>query len=1456
MSIALNMIVRNEEEVIINTLNNLSQYINFDYWVICDTGSTDKTKELIINYFKEKNIPGELICNEWKDFGHNRSLALEHVYNKSDYVFIFDADDSIEGNFKLPECLKDDLYNLNFGKDFKYVRPLLLNNRKKWMFKGVLHEYLCGIESNNTTSILEGNYYIVHGTSGFRSQNKNKYLDDALVLEKAFIEEKDTSLKNRYAFYCAQSYKDCNQKEKSIEWYTKVLTLNNWSQEKYYSCLMLFTLSGDIKYAYKSVEYDSERMEGIIMAIKKLYSESNHIVINALYHKYKNYKKKDMKNKLFVMMPYYNYELEYYNCISAYYVNDHESGYECCKNILISSNINYNIKKRVLNNLCFYKNYIQEDIFHQIDNFYKEMFDKNETIEKNHIELWELLFNNTKNNLTKYQKYNFINKKNPVIMITFTTCKRLDLFKQTINSILNTWLDIDKIDYWFCVDDNSCENDRNEMTHLYDWIDYYMKPLLEKGHRQSMNIIWNKLNELKPKYWIHMEDDFLFYNKTNYVEESIQGLEELKEFNVKQILFNINYGETIKCYNCRGHITKGKYALHDHKNGEYSYSNHHYWPHYSFRPSMILTETVLSLGDFSSENVFFEMDYAKKWNMNGYKSGFFNKLTNRHIGKLTHEKNKENSYSLNNESQFVNNNFIKIVNLERRFDRKQKVIENLQKENIVDYEFIKAVDGKTLKSSYELSKMFKKNDFGSRRSFIGCALSHINLWKNLLEDKNNDYYLILEDDITFCQNIKKKINDIQSKITNIDILFLGYHMYKNKRDTNIYDVESENYTVHLLNKSLYIGGTFSYFITKNGAKKMLDYIEKNGVQHGIDYVIKINDNVNCYETQPLLFFSKWNEDSEVIDSDIQYDNTSILFNEDEFIFIPYQDQLGNDMYYKKDSIVNLMDEAIKDKNCVGFNTLGFFKNKIESLCCSSYFSKTDGIYIKKEEYKKYIDNKKFIRIKLIANWTSSKNVCNEFSNMCDNQELFSWKNIQITWEDKDIDYYVIINYPNQNEYYDPKKTIVFQMEPYVHDKDKNWGVKTWGKWENPTDFLEVRGRHTEHNNIAFWQLELTLNEIKDLKIEKMNKISSICSSKYYDPGHIKRIDLLKFLENKEDIEIDIYNQDNKHNFKNYKGKKTPYVDKSEGILNYKYYLMIENNFERNFITEKIWEPILCETLVFYYGCPNITDYIDKDAFVLLDINDFEKSYQIIKTAIEEDWWSQRIDIIRKEKEKILNNYCFFPTIENIIKIKKHIYIHVCCINNWKEIFDKLLQDIHTSGLYDIINDIRCNVLTENNENVDYIKEKDFKIKIIGTDVIESYEKSTLDILLEDSKKETFYVLYIHTKGVKHNNTNICVTDWVEYLTYFNIYKYTKCIKELENYDTIGVNLIDVKDNIHYSGNFWWSKSEYIQTLDKCKNENYNSPEFWITEKKTGKYLSLWNSNVNHYNTRYTKEIYN
>jgi hypothetical protein len=122
---------------------------------------------------------------------------------------------------------------------------------------------------------------------------------------------------------------------------------------------------------------------------------------------------------------------------------------------------------------------------------------------------------------------------------------------------------------------------------------------------------------------------------------------------MSQILWNRNYAETIKDYNIQGHSRikdDDRFVLHQFNN-EPIYNN--YWPHFSLRPSMILVEPILALGNFDSANTFFERDYAEKWYKNGYRSGFFNKITCQHIGKLTTKcpKYHPNAYTLNT-SQF------------------------------------------------------------------------------------------------------------------------------------------------------------------------------------------------------------------------------------------------------------------------------------------------------------------------------------------------------------------------------------------------------------------------------------------------------------------------------------------------------------------------------------------------------------------------------------------------------------------------------------------------------------------------------------------------------------------------------------------------------------------------------------------------------------------------------------
>ena len=135
------MIVKDESHIIEKTLNNIIEHVPIDYWVICDTGSTDATVEIIKDFFAKKNIEGEIHSHTWKDFSHNRNLALAAAKDKADFLFIFDADDEIHGDLSLENLeLTTDMYEVKFGGGFNYFRGVLLNNYRSWRYVGVLHE--------------------------------------------------------------------------------------------------------------------------------------------------------------------------------------------------------------------------------------------------------------------------------------------------------------------------------------------------------------------------------------------------------------------------------------------------------------------------------------------------------------------------------------------------------------------------------------------------------------------------------------------------------------------------------------------------------------------------------------------------------------------------------------------------------------------------------------------------------------------------------------------------------------------------------------------------------------------------------------------------------------------------------------------------------------------------------------------------------------------------------------------------------------------------------------------------------------------------------------------------------------------------------------------------------------------------------------------------------------------
>lgn len=1341
----LNMIVKNEAHVIESVLECMSKYI--DYYIISDTGSTDNTKEIIKNYFDKINIDGEIFDDEWKNFGYNRSKALEHCYGKCEYCWVIDADDIIVGDLYLPDIMDKDSYNLTYGKDFCYRRKQIFRVDKKWKYVGVLHEYPKS-ENNEgkTEETIEGNYYIDSRRLGDRNKNPNKYKKDVEVLLKGLEEEPNN---DRYIFYLAQSYMDDHQYENSNKYYLQRFNMGGWAEEQYFSLYKIgennikLNKSKEIiiESLLRAYNFRPTRLEALYELVNYLfYNEENKDIKKAAEYAELGMNVKITNDVLFVSMYLYEHKFLDLASLAFFYNNEFNKSIKCI-NMLLERN------RYPLDQLNRYQNNRGFCLPHIIDIITEYPEKKIKNIEKNIKE-----------------------KISTNIILTITTCKRIDLFINTINSFINCCNDIDLIDKFICIDDNSSKVDRNLMKQKYPFFDFIFKNENEKGHCNSMNKIIDLINIYDAKYLIHLEDDWNFYAERKYIIDSIKIIENT--INIKQVLFNKNYAELYddNSLNIAGGIRKNinnlNYIQHEHyKEGSVELEDFYkricgksscaYWPHFSFRPSVISCKIFNKIGKYRTCNGHFEIDYANRYVEKGYKSAFFDSLCCYHTGKLTNECgfDKPNAYNLNNVAQFTEKenitleiqekkSNIKIINLKRRTDRKEHMIEKLNKINIMKYDFVEAVDGYSLKPTKEIEKLFRNNDFGSRKGVIGAALSHYNLWKDLLKDEDNNYYIIMEDDINFCNNFTKKLKKIKDEIEEKEFLFFGYSMFDKERNEikKYNEVETDDIKIENLNRHIYIGGYFTYSINKIGAKKMIDYIKNNGIKHGIDYLNKIIPDINNCEIIPQLTFTEWNEAGKDIDTDIQNNYESIDFGEitknlEKFTFISQKDIIGNDIKHYNLDIYDLADIALQDENCIGFNSIGFLKNDVSLLEKSIYFKENDGIYIKTEIYEKNIDKlykietdklyndfvffpqldwtgddlyfentsrlnllklasdnnncvgvntlgflktnididnlvpsryfdendgiyikkdyyhklkNKITRVKMLCNWCSSEELCNQWSNMC--EENFMWKNIEITWENKYVDYYVIINYPPKDEYFIPEKTIVFQMEPWVYDESKNWGVKTWGEWSEPSinKFLEVRGRKTNYHNNAFWQLELNYYDLLNLKYTKKNKLSSICSSLYFDEGHIKRIDFLKYIEEKGDIDIDIYSYDNKHSFKNYKGPLYHYIDKSKGIVPYRYYFMIENNFEKNFITEKIWEPIICETLVFYYGCPNLKDYIDENAYVQLDINNFEESYKLIKKAIDEDWWTQRIDIIRKEKNKILNELQFFPVIEKII----------------------------------------------------------------------------------------------------------------------------------------------------------------------------------------------------------------
>lgn len=230
------MIVKDEAHVIERCLSSAIPYI--DTWLICDTGSSDKTIEVVQDFMRAHQKPGEIAERPWRDFGYNRSEALRLARPKADYCLFLDADEElvVPASFEFPPLSADCYHMLHRHRESEltFWLPQLVRSALPFEYRGVLHEYLA-CKQTFATERLEGPQIVGWFDSARnRLSQEEKYERDAAVLEQALQTEPNNA---RYVFYLAQSYRDAKQPELALKHYRKRAQMGGWQEEVWYAQL-------------------------------------------------------------------------------------------------------------------------------------------------------------------------------------------------------------------------------------------------------------------------------------------------------------------------------------------------------------------------------------------------------------------------------------------------------------------------------------------------------------------------------------------------------------------------------------------------------------------------------------------------------------------------------------------------------------------------------------------------------------------------------------------------------------------------------------------------------------------------------------------------------------------------------------------------------------------------------------------------------------------------------------------------------------------------------------------------------------------------------------------------------------------------------------------------------------------------------------------------------------------
>ncbi|HIJ11459.1 TPA: glycosyltransferase [Candidatus Woesearchaeota archaeon] len=374
--ITLCMIVKDENHPhLLECFESMKKHI--DYWVICDTGSTDGTQEVIKEFWEKEGIPGELHEIPWEGFGKCRTKSLQLCDGKADYAWVIDADDMLVGDFKFPTDILLDAYSIRIQRgNFTWWRNQIFKTGMGWKYTGVLHEYAECPDKQETLRQgrinTEGYHIEARTLGGARNTGDpiDKYKADADTFLKCLTDENDPNYEPenaRYVFYLAQSYFDSKQFDKAKEWYHKRAEMGGWEEEVFYSIFrsaICSSLVGDpwettMPLFLSAWNFRPNRAEPLYH-IARIYRLSGHPRLGYMFAKMAKdipYPEQDI---LFIAKEVWDWQLDDEISANAFYVGQFEDGYNSTMKLLQENKFPESERQRIMTNLEQYQMKIME----------------------------------------------------------------------------------------------------------------------------------------------------------------------------------------------------------------------------------------------------------------------------------------------------------------------------------------------------------------------------------------------------------------------------------------------------------------------------------------------------------------------------------------------------------------------------------------------------------------------------------------------------------------------------------------------------------------------------------------------------------------------------------------------------------------------------------------------------------------------------------------------------------------------------------------------------------------------------------------------------------------------------------------------------------------------------------------------------------------------------------------